>query len=641
MSRSSTQAVLMMPFGPDPDLALLRDELIEAAAQTGIHLEPVRYQYSPEPIISNIHRSIEQAMLVVAVLDTANPNVLYEAGYAKGVGLPVLLVARQGAVTPFNVAAHERVEYLGGYQNREMDLACFKNAFEHMVQYRVAVDSEIAAELAKLREALAGLDLEHRTSMFQKCVLWNLSRFGTWAETWNGRLFYRGRRQVLEIGTFILSNLRQCGFATFYYPGEASWQADSDPNTSDEYLQVTREVCRLKGVKITRVFVLDDISALDDSSFRGLVLDDADAGIDTRYILEDELPDEVPRDFAIWDNELFADVRYIRRRGKYHISSCTYYQDQDNLARARGWQELITARVNECSGLPSEAWLLRRSYTKQMECASRFMGPSQFGPEDSTWYHASWQYLRLSDVVSCPSWHSEFYRSRLVSWVDSYQDGEIRILISGLADYGMLYQALAALGPRRWSRCQFDVIDMSAVPVEMCKWLETILREESNGRISFRLEASQQNLLSRKLPSSTYHLVLADAFLTRFSQEGEKKAVIEEWARLLMPGGQAITTMRLKDSQDTTSSNDAVSMKRRFVQRVIEQWPLGSDDLEAARHYAEVYAENITSFTFDSVRHAELFFNSIPDIHVAEFRQALTPGEFHPTPYARIVLSKR
>jgi len=30
-----------------------------------------------------------------------------------------------------------------------------------------------------------------------------------------------------------------------------------------------------------------------------------------------------------------------------------------------------------------------------------------------SWYHSAWQYLRLIDMVSTPSWHGNFYADQL------------------------------------------------------------------------------------------------------------------------------------------------------------------------------------------------------------------------------------
>ena len=59
-------------------------------------------------------------------------------------------------------------------------------------------------------------------------------------------------------------------------------------------------------------------------------------------------------------------------------------------------------------------------------------------PEANTcsWYHGTWQYLRLLDMVAVPGWHSDFYMEALSSLLKKKPTADV--LISAAADFGML-----------------------------------------------------------------------------------------------------------------------------------------------------------------------------------------------------------
>lgn len=636
-------AVLLMPFrDDDAEMLLLRDELKEAASELGINLEEVRFRFNPEPVEKTIHRAIETAALTVAIIDGWNADLFYEAGYAKGIGQRVLLVAKSGATVPFSLHGYEHVEYVGGYVNREADKSRFVAALRKLTD--AITESPVKEDLIRLRRALERLDLGTRLPLFRRCALWNLKEFIKWAETWHGRLEYRGKQQVLEIGTFILKVLETSGFATLYYPGEESWRADEDPGTNDEYLLVAREACKSGRISLTRVFVVTQLKDISDPAFRNLTFDDLCSGIDARYILETNLPAQAPRDFAIWDNELFCEVTYSSSQTKPEILKCTYSQDPFDLERAREWQRTILDRSERCNGLPPEQLLLAQSYEIQEEMASRHRGSGYVDADDASWYYASWQYLRMCNVVSCPNWHKEFYSSKIEQWLTSFlkKSTDARILITGLADYGMLYHLLATIGPQRLKQCWFEVIDLSQIPLEMCRWLETTLRDESRGRLDLKLETRVEDLLSNESAEGAYDLIVSDAFLTRFESNGLKVDAVRAWARLLSPSGQILTTARIRDTRDGRLTTEAQEVRGRFIERAVKNWPGEStpERLDRVKSQAKQYAEKITSFPFISASRAQDFFRGVPEIELVEFQQAVTPGEFYRTPYARVVLKK-
>ena len=63
---------------------------------------------------------IRSARLLVALLDSANPNVYLEVGYAWGVDTPTVLAAHQGEPLPFDVRGERVLLYDRIYRLRNM-----------------------------------------------------------------------------------------------------------------------------------------------------------------------------------------------------------------------------------------------------------------------------------------------------------------------------------------------------------------------------------------------------------------------------------------------------------------------------------------------------------------------------------------
>lgn len=58
---------------------------------------------------------------------------------------------------------------------------------------------------------------------------------------------------------------------------------------------------------------------------------------------------------------------------------------------------------------------------------------SRTGKSSCDWYHGTWQYPQLLNLVSSPWWHASFYRNAMAR--QSVGRSGIRVLISGCADF--------------------------------------------------------------------------------------------------------------------------------------------------------------------------------------------------------------
>jgi len=60
-------------------------------------------RHGQELFFQAVQREIEQAENVIAEISPANPNVLYELGYAYALGKPTILLARRESQFPFDI----------------------------------------------------------------------------------------------------------------------------------------------------------------------------------------------------------------------------------------------------------------------------------------------------------------------------------------------------------------------------------------------------------------------------------------------------------------------------------------------------------------------------------------------------------
>ncbi len=641
----------------------IADDLIQAAKSVDIHLEDMRAE-QPRPltasIISGIREKLDEVDLCVAILDDENPNVFFEIGYAMGTMCPLMLVNAESSTVPADLNALERVVYPDGL-SRDERVRRFADAFEK-VRKSLQLDDllELSTEIRKVRRHLSAA-LERREflpkhRLYRKCVLHLLHDFGHTAQAWTSSLEFKGREQVLAIGRNNLNFLEQGGFATLYYPGEESWQSNDDARDDEEYLKLSRKIAKQRGLDITRLYVISSEEDLKDVTFRKFVIQDAMAGIQARYILEAQLnalPGNVEKDFGIWDDEMVGVVKFSRRRGRAEIASTTHHYLEKALEDAKTWRHAVVEASRVCTGLPPERDLLHQTYTiQEMKANRRGHHPGYVDANDASWYHASRQYLRLADVVAAPDWHGDFWVNGFRTWREANPNRKrIQILISGQADYGMLYQMIAAVGPTTLPEVTFHVIDRNKVPVEMSRELIGILGDggsinanDDEAALSVEMRGYVDDILTTtQLSPQSFDIIATDAFLTRFKDRNQKRLMIERWADLLRDGGVVLTTARVKHAVDFADAPRRAEAARDFVRRAVAGWP--DEESETApkspiEDYAKTYAEKIISYPFESQQDVIDVFTDTSEYEVVQCNDRKLKGELAPSVYVEILARK-
>jgi hypothetical protein len=101
---------VIMPF--DPEWSDVYDLGIKPACiAAGARCERVDEQMFLENILDRIYGQIEKADFIVAEMTGRNPNVFYEAGYARGVRKPTILLTQQVEDIPFDLRHYPHIVY--------------------------------------------------------------------------------------------------------------------------------------------------------------------------------------------------------------------------------------------------------------------------------------------------------------------------------------------------------------------------------------------------------------------------------------------------------------------------------------------------------------------------------------------------
>lgn len=212
---------------------------------------------------------------------------------------------------------------------------------------------------------------------------------------------------------------------------------------------------------------------------------------------------------------------------------------------------------------------------------------SRSGESSCAWYHGTWQYLRLLDLVSSPWWHASFYREAIAR----HRAGrpETRVLISGCADFSTYALVQGELA----DRAVITSLDLCPTPLIATSWYAR------------RIEAPVAEMLvsdaaEHERPGS-YDIIVSDSFLPRFRADALVE-LLRTWCASLAPGGAALTTVRLHDTNPDPDRRRAERLQRwrRAATDAQSWWPEVSD------LPLEQLVLRISAFVANQERHSSL-----------------------------------
>ena len=243
------------------------------------------------------------------------------------------------------------------------------------------------------------------------------------------------------------------------------------------------------------------------------------------------------------------------------------------------------------------------------------------------WYHGTWQYLRLLDMVAVPGWHADFYRESLGGILRNKP--EANVLISAAADYGMLatlHDAIESVG----AEPSIVIYDICETPLASCQWYAD--------RHGLTIKTCCGDLITGTIPEAPFDLIVTDEFLTVLKSE-YKPLILKRWRELLRPGGAVVTVAMNGDvTTPALRFGYAERAKRLLENRNGDYLPNLKNGNKAA------LARRFTTFASYHTRHMIVDHNEIHGLF-SEFdnlslRRITTPGEcVNPTDSFQIVAS--
>jgi hypothetical protein len=246
---------------------------------------------------------------------------------------------------------------------------------------------------------------------------------------------------------------------------------------------------------------------------------------------------------------------------------------------------------------------------------------------DCAWYHGTWQYLRLLDMVAVPDWHRDFYNQALGNILQRKPDANV--LISAAADYGMLatlHEAMELTG----SSPRISIYDICKTPLRACQWYAD--------RHSISIETRCSNLLTSPIPEAPFDLIVTDEFFTVLKAE-YKPLISKRWKELLKPGGSVVTVVMMGNS--TTPE-----LRRRYAERARQLLEASNGKYLSGqtKPCAEAVIDRFVAFAELHTRHMVTSESEVHSLlsgfdHVT-CRRVTTPGEcVNPTDSFQIVAS--
>lgn len=258
--------------------------------------------------------------------------------------------------------------------------------------------------------------------------------------------------------------------------------------------------------------------------------------------------------------------------------------------------------------------------------AKNYCKNSYVGQYSCEWYHSAWQYLRIVDKVSSPTWHFNFYYEQLSDLLSSSK----KILISGTADYTLL-ALIYFIAKKKEVMPLIWVNDICSTPISVCRRFAEIN--------NFELKIIQGDIRVISI-EKYFDLIITDAFLTRFSFS-EKEAIVAKWSSLLKDNGRIITTGRIEESIEHNERIKILNEKSFYKQEV--EVALNNSSLinikEKIVELAEKYISEIISMPFKSQEEIENLFSK-SGLVVSHGENAIVKGEVKPTKYYRFVAEK-
>lgn len=101
MPTTKPKIFVIQSFGKETDAVY---ELISsAAAKAGVFVYRADLLDTKDSVLNSIHEAIHSSSLVIADVTNANPNVMYEVGFARAKNIPLILISNASRRVPYDL----------------------------------------------------------------------------------------------------------------------------------------------------------------------------------------------------------------------------------------------------------------------------------------------------------------------------------------------------------------------------------------------------------------------------------------------------------------------------------------------------------------------------------------------------------
>lgn len=275
-----------------------------------------------------------------------------------------------------------------------------------------------------------------------------------------------------------------------------------------------------------------------------------------------------------------------------------------------------------------ELWSQSECCTKPRGGMEEWAKENRLDPENCGWYHGTWQYLRLLDMVAVPHWHREFYNETLGGILK--KKPHAKILISAAADWGMLasiHEALQLAG----ANPEIVLYDICKTPIKATQWYADLHNVPIKTRCA--------NIITENIAEAPFDLIVTDEFLSVLKSE-YKPLIVNRWKELLKPGGSVVTVAMM-------GGVTTLDLREGYAKRA--QTLLESTNGEYLPNHGKAkkaqVLERCISFAHFHTRHMvageEELRALLSNFDHLECRRVTTPGEcVNPTDSFQIVATK-
>jgi len=440
--------------------------------------------------------------------------------------------------------------------------------------------------------------------------------------------------QLNDITHYLFTKIEIGGVCSIPVPAKPSW------NPENQYFINQREAS-IKGAQIERALLLPLKHLVNDPIVQKQIELDIKAGIKIKLLYignllkECRLPFIDSLEFSIWDNKILIS-KFYSEENHTPLELIISSNNEDLEVANFNWNLIVTEAIELSLSLDNESSLDLEEPMLTTAPVVDFLSKvlckgNHVNPENCRWYHSVWQYFRILDLVSTPTWHADFYFEQIFNSIN--KDKLNTILISGTADYSMLAHVFWATKDIPSDKIKIVVVDLCETPLFLCNWYAS--------SINRNVVTMSQDIFKYN-PIDLFDIIVTDAFLTRFSFE-QRKRILEKWYSLLLVGGTVITTVRMGGSSNGIARRGSQYQTEQFVKNIRatgRQWkdflPISLEELEKHGKY---YAENMISYSAGTKKDITNLFEEIK-FSIYFSKENEVKGELQPTTYLEIAAKK-